>query len=58
MGGIGVECAIVTIDVNGVPAGQEGTVEREVKRAMQDPIKQLLEQVKAARAYELRLGYV
>jgi hypothetical protein len=31
-----------TITINGVPTGQEVAVGREVKRAMQDPIKTLL----------------
>jgi hypothetical protein len=50
--------APISITINGVPAGQEGAVGREVQRAMQDPIRQLLDQIKAARAYESRSGYV
>jgi hypothetical protein len=46
--------APITVTVNGAPGGQEGAVAREVKRAMEDPIRTLLDQIKAARAYEAR----
>ena len=46
--------APITVTVNGAPVGQEGAVAREVKRAMEDPIRTLLDQIKAARAYEAR----
>jgi hypothetical protein len=45
------------ITVNGVPTGREGAVGREVARALQDPTRMLLAQLKEARAAEQRLGY-
>jgi hypothetical protein len=46
------------ITINGAPVGQEGSIGREVQKALQDPIRNLLDQIKAARAFETRLGYV
>jgi hypothetical protein len=46
--------APITVTVNGAPVGQEGAVAREVKRAREDPIRTLLDQIKAARTYEAR----
>jgi hypothetical protein len=45
----------LTITINSVPTGKEEAVAREVK---QDPIRDMIEQIKATRAYEARLGYV
>lgn len=45
------------ITINGAGAGQEGAIGREVQRAMQDPIRNLLEQLKRARNEEARLAY-
>jgi hypothetical protein len=47
-----------TITINGVPTGQEGAVAREVQRALKDPIRTMLAQLKTARAAEARLGYI
>jgi hypothetical protein len=46
------------INIHGVPAGQEGAVGNEVKKALQDPSQRLLSQMKRARDQEARLGYV
>jgi hypothetical protein len=46
------------ITIHGVPAGQEGAVAGQVKRAMEDPNRRLLSQLKNARDHEARLGYV
>ena len=46
------------ITVNGVSGGREHQVARQVQTAIRDPIRQLLDQIKAARNYESRLGYV
>lgn len=46
------------ITINGVAAGQEGAVGREVERAMRNPIEQMLEQLRKARDEERRLAYV
>ena len=46
-----------TITINGVPTGQEGAVAREVERALRDPIRTMLAQLKQARSAEARLGY-
>jgi hypothetical protein len=45
------------ITINGVAAGDVQAVGREVQRAMQDPIRHLLEQLKRARNQEQRLSY-
>jgi hypothetical protein len=45
------------ITIHGVPAGQEGAIAAQVERAMQDPIRRLLEELKKARAHEQRLSY-
>lgn len=45
------------ITISGVETGQEGTIGREVERALQDPIRKLLEQLKKARNEEARLSY-
>jgi hypothetical protein len=45
------------ITINGVQAGQEGAIAREVQKAMQDPIRQLLDQLKKAKLHEQRLSY-
>ena len=45
------------VTVNGVPTGREGAVAREVQRALQDPARMLLAQLKEARSAEQRLGY-
>lgn len=45
------------ITINGAAAGQEGAIGREVERALQDPIRSLLEQLKKARSEEQRLSY-
>ncbi len=47
----------IPITINGVAAGQEGAVGREVQRAMQDPIRHLLDQLKKAKHEEGRLAY-
>jgi hypothetical protein len=47
-----------TITINGVPTGQQGAVAREVQRALKDPIRTMLAQLKTARAAEARLGYI
>ena len=46
------------INIHGVSADKAGAVAQEVKAALQDPVRQLLDQIKAARNYESRLGYV
>jgi hypothetical protein len=46
------------ITINGVPAGQEGAIGREIERALQDPVNRLLEQLRRARDEERRLAYV
>jgi hypothetical protein len=45
------------ITIHGVQAGQEGAIAREVQKALQDPIRDLLEQLKKAKQYESRLAY-
>lgn len=45
------------ITVNGVQSGQEGAIAQEVQRAIEDPIRKLLDQLKQARQYESRLSY-
>jgi hypothetical protein len=45
------------ITINGVEAGDVQAVGREVRRAMQDPIRHLLEQLKRAKNQEQRLAY-
>jgi hypothetical protein len=45
------------ITIHGVQAGQEGAIAQEVQRAMQDPIRQLLDQLKKAKQQEQRLSY-
>jgi hypothetical protein len=40
-----------------VQAGQEGAIAQEVKAAMQDPVRQLLEQLRKAKQHEQRLSY-
>jgi hypothetical protein len=45
------------ITIHGVPAGQERAIATQVERAMQDPIRRLLEELKKARAHEQRLSY-
>jgi hypothetical protein len=45
------------ITINGVPAGEEGRITKEVQKAMQDPVKQLLDQLKKAKSQEQRLSY-
>ena len=46
------------VTVNGVAPGREQMVARQVRTAVRDPMRQLLDQIKAARNYESRLGYV
>jgi hypothetical protein len=46
------------INVHGVPAGSEQAIGTAVQKAIQDPNRRLVEQIKAARNYEARLGYV
>jgi hypothetical protein len=46
------------ITINGVPAGQEGAVGREVSRSMNESVNRLLEELKKARDEERRLAYV
>jgi ribosomal protein S9 len=46
------------ITINGVTTGQAEAVGRAVARALRDPDRQLITQLKLARDYELRLGYV
>lgn len=48
----------IPITVSGAPMGQEGAVGREIERAMQDPIKTMLEQLRQARDEERRMAYV
>jgi hypothetical protein len=40
-----------------MPSGQEGAVARSVVRALQDPARMMLDQLKVARNAEQRLGY-
>jgi hypothetical protein len=46
------------INISGVAAGQEAAVGREVERALRDPIRSMLDQLKQARDEERRLAYV
>jgi hypothetical protein len=46
------------ITVNGVAPGREYAVGRQVRSAMQGPMREFLDRIKAARSYESRLGYV
>ena len=46
------------ITVNGVAPGREYAVGRQVRNSIQQPIRELLDQIKAARNHEARLGYV
>jgi hypothetical protein len=46
------------INVHGVPAGSETAIASAAQKAIQDPNRRLVEQIKAARNYEARLGYV
>ena len=48
----------VNVAINGVAADRTGEVEREVHKAVEDSIRNLLAQLKAERNYESRLGYV
>lgn len=48
----------IPITVSGAPMGQEGAIGREIERAMQDPIKTMLEQLRQARDEEHRMAYV
>lgn len=48
----------IPITVNGASSGQEGAIGREIQRAMQDPVRTLLEQLKRARDEEHRQSYV
>lgn len=45
------------ITINGAQAGQEAALGREIQRAMQDPIRNLLEQLRRAKDEEARLAY-
>lgn len=45
------------ITINGAAAGQEGALGREIQRALQDPIRNLLEQLRRAKDEEARLAY-
>jgi hypothetical protein len=45
------------ITINGAAAGQEATLGREIQRALQDPIRNLLEQLRRAKDEEARLAY-
>jgi hypothetical protein len=47
-----------TINVNGVAAGSEELVADRIKRVVQNNSKDLIAQLKQARSYESRLGYV
>lgn len=47
-----------TINIGSELAGQAGAIQREVERAMENPVKTLLEQLKLARDEEHRLAYV
>jgi hypothetical protein len=47
----------VPITIHGVQAGREGAIAQEVKAAMQDPVRQLLEQLRKAKQHEQRLSY-
>ena len=40
------------INVHGVPAGSEAAIGTAVQKAIQDPNRKLVEQIKAARNYE------
>lgn len=59
-GGVGPTTVSVSpsITINGVPAGQEGVIAREVERAMEAPIARMLEDLRRARDEERRLAYV
>ena len=46
------------ITINGVAAGREYAVGRQVRSAIQTPMREFLDQIKKARNYESRLGYV
>jgi hypothetical protein len=46
------------ITVNGASEGQGGAIAREIQRAMQDPIREMLDQLRAARDEERRMSYV
>jgi phage-related protein len=46
----------IPITINGAQAGQEGAIGREIERAMQNPVKELLRQLHKAREEEQRLA--
>lgn len=46
------------ININGVNGAQAGTIAREVERAMEDPVREMLAQLRKARDEERRLSYV
>jgi hypothetical protein len=48
----------VPITISNVPVGQEGAIGREIEAALQDPVRQLLEQLRKAKDEEQRLSYV
>jgi hypothetical protein len=57
-GGGGIHLSMsAPITINGVPASEGGAIAREVEKALQDPIRSLLDKLKKAKLHEQRLSY-